>query len=125
MPFLVANEVLARAKRLELPWNKHGLDPYGASQVEVARLFTVLGFLYRRYFRVRVTGIEHVPGRGRAMLIGNHSGGWAVDALMVMAAAFFEMEPPRLAQGMIEKFLARIPFSGMNAAATGHLVGLP
>jgi 1-acyl-sn-glycerol-3-phosphate acyltransferase len=125
MPFLVADDVLARVKRLALPWNRHGRDPYGASQVDVARMFTILGFLYRRYFRVRVIGIENVPGVGRAMLVGNHSGGWAVDALMVLASVFFETEPPRLAQGMIEKFLARMPFVAANAMATGQLTGIP
>jgi len=125
MPFLVSDEVLGRVKRLELPWNRHGLDPYGTSQVDVARMFTILGFLYRRYFRVRVVGIDHVPARGRAMLIGNHSGGWAVDALMVLAAAFFEKEPPRLAQGMVEKFLNKMPFIAQNSQATGQLTGLP
>ena len=125
MPFLVADDVLARVKRLELPWNRHGLDPYGTNQVDVARMFTVLGFLYRRYFRVRVVGIDHVPGVGRAMLVGNHSGGWAVDALMVLAAIFYQKEPPRLAQGMIEKFLARMPFAAKNAMATGQLTGIP
>jgi 1-acyl-sn-glycerol-3-phosphate acyltransferase len=125
MPLLVSDDVLARVKRIELPWNRHGLDPYGARQVDVARMFTVLGFLYRRYFRVRVEGIGHVPGRGRAMLIGNHSGGWAVDALMVLASIFYEMDPPRLAQGMVEKFLTRLPFVAASSLASGQLTGLP
>ncbi len=125
MPLLVSDDVLSRAKRIELPWNRHGLDPYGASQVDIARMFTVLGFLYRRYFRVRVVGIEHVPGVGRAMLVGNHSGGWAVDALMVLASVFFETEPPRLAQGMAEKFLGKMPFAAQNSLRTGQLTGLP
>ena len=82
MAFLVSDDVLARVRRLDLPWNRHGLDPYGTSQVDVARMFTILGFLYRRYFRVRAAGIDNIPKQGRAMLIGNHSGGWAVDALV-------------------------------------------
>jgi 1-acyl-sn-glycerol-3-phosphate acyltransferase len=125
MSFLVSDDVLARVKRLELPWSRHGIDPYGARQDEIAKMFTLLGFMYRRYFRVAACGIEHVPTRGRAMLIGNHSGGWAVDALMVLAAVFFELEPPRLAQGMAEKFLAKMPFSARQTQATGNLTGLP
>ena len=125
MAFLVSDDVLARVRRLDLPWNRHGLDLYGTSQVDVARMFTILGFLYRRYFRVRVAGIDNIPKQGRAMLIGNHSGGWAVDALMVLASAFFEKEPPRLAQGMVEKFLTKMPFIAQNSQATGQLTGLP
>jgi 1-acyl-sn-glycerol-3-phosphate acyltransferase len=125
MPFFISDEVLARVKRLELPWSRHGIDPYGTSQTEVARMFTTLGFLYRRYFRVSVEGIDNVPATGRAMLIGNHSGGWAVDALMVLASVFFEKEPPRLAQGMVEKFLTKMPFVAKSTQSTGQLTGLP
>src|SRR5262245_21393534 len=121
MSLLVADDIRARVKRLELPWSRHGIDPYGASQEELARMFSVLDLLYHRYFRVRAAGLEHVPGRGRAMLIGNHSGGWAVDALMVLASIFFELEPPRLAQGMVEKFLTRLPFAARSTHATGQL----
>jgi 1-acyl-sn-glycerol-3-phosphate acyltransferase len=59
------------------------------------------------------------------MLVGNHSGGVALDALMVVAAMFLEMEPPRLAQGMAEKFLARTPFAARLLSRLGHLTGLP
>jgi 1-acyl-sn-glycerol-3-phosphate acyltransferase len=125
MALLVSRDVLARVKRLELPWNRHGIDPYGATQEEVARFMTVLRFLYRTYFRVSVLGIEHLPARGRAMIVGNHSGGWALDALMVLASAFFDKDPPRLAQGMAEKFLVKLPFVARMTQATGQLTGLP
>jgi 1-acyl-sn-glycerol-3-phosphate acyltransferase len=123
--FLVDPQILERVRRLELGWNKHGVDPYGARHEDVARMFTILGWFYRRYFRVSVVGIHHIPPRGRAMLVGNHSGGWALDAMMVLASAFFEKEPPRLAHGMAEKFLNKLPFSSQNMQRMGHLVGLP
>src|SRR5689334_16770118 len=106
MGWLIDERVRERVLRLEFPWNRHGMDPYGTRQTDVARVFSVLGLLYRRYFRVSVAGVENLPPRGRAMIIGNHSGGWALDAMMIMASAFFELEPPRLAQGMVEKFLS-------------------
>jgi 1-acyl-sn-glycerol-3-phosphate acyltransferase len=59
------------------------------------------------------------------MLVGNHSGGIALDAAMVIAAAFLEMEPPRLAQGMAEKFISRLPFASVWASRCGQLPGLP
>ena len=60
-------EVDARVERLELPWNRHGIDPYGVSKEHLARSFTMLGFMYRHYFSVDVHGIQHVPPRGRAI----------------------------------------------------------
>ncbi|HWL84222.1 MAG TPA: 1-acyl-sn-glycerol-3-phosphate acyltransferase, partial [Polyangiaceae bacterium] len=59
------------------------------------------------------------------MLVGNHSGGVAIDAAMVCASAFFEMDPPRLAQGMAEKFINRFPFAAPLSARMGHFTGLP
>jgi 1-acyl-sn-glycerol-3-phosphate acyltransferase len=125
VPWLVAEDVLERTQRLELGWNKHGIDPYGSAQTDVARMFSILGFLYKNYFTVTAGGLEHIPPRGRAMLVGNHSGGWAVDALMVLASVFYELEPPRLAQGMAEKFLNVLPFASQLTQRSGQLTGLP
>lgn len=117
-------EISARVDRLELPFNRYGVDPYGASKEHIARALTALRFFYRHYFTIGVEGIQHVPSRGRAMLVGNHSGGVAVDGAMVIASCFFELEPPRLAQGMAEKFMAKAPFMGLWATRAGQLTGL-
>lgn len=37
----------------------------------------------RRYFRVDVEGLEHVPAKGRALIAPNHSGFAAADAIMI------------------------------------------
>lgn len=125
MAFLINPEVAARVDRMEVPFNSQGVDPYGISKTYVARSLTMLTFLYKRYFRVSVFGVENIPARGRAMLVGNHSGGVAVDGAMVNASVFWEMEPPRLVQGMAEKFINRVPFMSLWANRTGHLTGLP
>jgi 1-acyl-sn-glycerol-3-phosphate acyltransferase len=121
----MSDDIRSRIDRLELPWNSYGTDPYGLSKEELHWFFETANFLYRRYFRVRCVGIEHVPAHGRAMLVGNHSGGVALDALMIIAACFLEMDPPRLAQSMAEKFLAKVPFASNTLARLGHLTGLP
>ena len=60
------------------------------------------------------------------MLVGNHSGGVALDGAMVLASMFFEMEPPRLAQGMVEKFInMRAVRLAVDASRTGQFTGLP
>ncbi|HEX8821770.1 MAG TPA: acyltransferase, partial [Archangium sp.] len=94
------DSVRDRLERMELPFNAFGVDPYGVSKWHLRVFFEVMGFFYRQYFRVKCHGIEHVPARGRGMLVGNHSGGVAVDGAMVIASCFLEMEPPRLGQGM-------------------------
>jgi 1-acyl-sn-glycerol-3-phosphate acyltransferase len=117
--------VAERLERLEIPFNRSGIDPYGVSREHLARAYGYLRFFYQRYFRVRTHGIEHVPARGRVMLVGNHSGGYAVDAAMLISACFFDMDPPRLAQGMVDKFLNRLPFASSWSNKTGHFTGIP
>lgn len=39
--------------------------------------------IVRKYFRLEVEGIEHVPKRGGVLLVPNHSGVTALDAVMV------------------------------------------
>jgi 1-acyl-sn-glycerol-3-phosphate acyltransferase len=122
---LVDEAVRERIGRLEIPFNACGIDPYGISRDRLAMFLTGLGFLYKKYFRVQAFGLEHVPARGRAMLVGNHSGGVAVDGAMVLASLFFEMDPPRLGQGMAEKFMNRVPFMSEWSNRCGQLTGLP
>jgi 1-acyl-sn-glycerol-3-phosphate acyltransferase len=117
--------VSERVDRLEIPFNRYGVDPYGISKKHLVLGMTALSFLYRHYFGVRVRGIEHVPRRGRAMLVGNHSGGVAIDGAMTIASMLLEMDPPRLAQGMADKFINKIPLASLMANRTGQFTGLP
>lgn len=118
-------EVAARVARLDLSFNEHGFDRFGVSRATIATGMPVMGWLYRNYFRVRCHGIEHIPPRGRVILVGNHSGGYAIDAGMVIAACFFELEPPRLAHGMADRFINRLPFLSQLANRSGQITGLP
>jgi 1-acyl-sn-glycerol-3-phosphate acyltransferase len=125
LPLFVDDAIAARLEKLELPFNPYGVDPFGVSKKHLAVVFTGLSLLYKRYFRVKSFGHENVPARGRAMLVGNHSGGVAIDGAMVVASMFLELEPPRLAQGMAEKFLNRMPFASTWTNRSGQFTGLP
>ncbi len=119
------DDIEERLARLELPFEASGYDAYGTSRHALAVAFRWLAPLYRSYFRVRCHGIEHVPAHTRAMLVANHSGGVGIDAAMTICACFFELEPPRLAQGMADRFLNRLPLASLVASRTGQLTGLP
>ena len=46
----------------------------------------IQGFLLeivKKYFRLEVEGLEHVPSKGRALVVPNHSGVTALDAVML------------------------------------------
>ncbi|MEO1229282.1 MAG: lysophospholipid acyltransferase family protein [Myxococcota bacterium] len=121
----VSDEILARVDRLGLPFNRHGVDPYGLRRKSLARTYTFMSWMYRNYFDVHVFGLEHVPDRGRGMIVGNHSGGIALDAAMTSTAVLLEKDPPRLGQGMAEKFISKVPMMGTWAQQSGALTGTP
>ena len=121
----VSDEVADRVDRLELPFDRVGVDHYGISKWHLTQAYRALGFFYRRYFEVKSHGQQHIPARGRAMLVGNHSGGVALDGAMVFASCFFDLDPPRLAQGMAEKFINRLPIASIWASRCGHFTGVP
>ena len=81
--------------------NAYGYDPWGF-QTDVARRALLLSALvYRYYFRVQTRGIGNLPP-GRMLLISNHAGQIAIDAVMIGVATVLEGEPPRIVRGMGE-----------------------
>lgn len=122
---LTSATVEARLDRLDVPFNAFGLDPLGISKKHVGVFLSALEPFYRQYFRVETVGLEHVPDTGRAMVVGNHSGGLPVDAAMVLSSIFFDHEPPRLVHGMVEKFVNAQPFLSAWYSRVGQLTGLP
>lgn len=118
-------EVEAAVAKIELPFNQYGLDHYGISRDHLVTFFSLLAPFYRHYFSVRVFGAEHIPESGRTMVVGNHSGGLPVDGAMVLASLLLELDPPRLGQGMVEKFANRWPFLSHWFSRVGQFTGLP
>src|SRR5260370_1098503 len=67
--------------------------------------------LYRNYWRVESTGVDHVPGAGRAMIVANHSGGsYAWDAVMMSTALHLEHRRPRYIHYVSTEFFYDTPF---------------
>jgi len=122
---MIDDEVRERVDRLDIPFNRYGIDPYGIDREYVAAFFSLMKQFYRPYLRVDVEGIEQVPAEGRAMLVGNHSGGVALDGAMVLTSLILDRDPPRLAMGMAEKFINRFPVMSPVINKIGQLTGLP
>lgn len=125
MRWPVHSEIAEQVERLEIPFSALGVDPYGTSKRHLEQWLSPMAWLYRKYFDVQMFGAEHVPDRGRAMLVGHHSGGIALDGGLLITGMLLDHHPPRLAQGMAEKFLNRVPFSSSITSRVGQLTGLP
>ncbi|MAD60247.1 MAG: acyltransferase [Myxococcales bacterium] len=120
-----SRQVSEKLESLDIPFGKLGFDPFGISKRHLGLFYSLLEPLYRHYFKVKVNGLENVPSQGRAMLIGNHSGGIPVDAGMIFASIFLEADPPRHVHGMVEKFAQNLPFLSPIFSRIGQFTGLP
>ncbi|MDH3685406.1 MAG: acyltransferase family protein [Myxococcales bacterium] len=117
-------ELAGRLSTAPLRLNSFGYDPQGFHPDAARRLLLPSALLYRYYFRVETHGIENLPP-GPVLLIANHAGQFAYDGSMLSMAMLLEADPPRLARGMGEYFLWRMPWVGLSAARIGTMVGTP
>ena len=76
--------------------------------------------LYERWFRVETRGIENVPSEGGALVVANHSGTIALDAVMTQVA-LHDHHPARRNLRMLGADLVfQAPFLGEIARKSGH-----
>lgn len=100
-------------------WSRIGLrnrseevDEFGLDPVYEARLRPLLDFLYTKWFRVEVRGVENVPADGRCVMVANHSGVLPFDGLMVRTALRREHSTGRDVRWLAEDFVYHLPFLG-------------
>jgi 1-acyl-sn-glycerol-3-phosphate acyltransferase len=63
------------------------VDDFGFDrELTDAVFYPTLRLLYRDWFRTEVFGIENVPDTGGGLVVGNHSGTIALDAMMLAVA---------------------------------------
>lgn len=79
-----------------------------------------LKLLYDKWFRIETVGLENIPDTGGALLVANHSGTIAVDALMT-AVAVREHHPMHRPLRMLGADLVfQTPFMGPIARKMGN-----
>lgn len=75
--------------------------------------------LYSRWFRVETRGLENVPDEGGALVVANHSGTVALDAVMT-SIALLDHHPARRPLRMLGADLVfQLPFVGELARKSG------
>src|SRR5437762_355990 len=78
-------EAVWRRWRSLAMWGRSDVvDDFGHDPRATARWEWLFEFLYSKWFRVEASGLEHVPGKGRALLVANHAGSLPYDSAMVM-----------------------------------------
>lgn len=79
-----------------------------------------LGDLARRYHQATMTGLEHIPREGPALLVANH-GIFGADAFILGLEIY--RRTGRLPRGLVEHFFFKIPALGALMQRLGGLRG--
>lgn len=122
---LVAPEVHETIDRIPKTLGSFGFDPWGYNRSTAKLGLAAAGWLFDHYFRVQVSGLEHVPPTGRIMLVPNHSGQLPLDGVMLGVAMARNPAGPRAPRAMIERFFPTVPFVGNFLNGLGAVVGDP
>ena len=76
--------------------------------------------LYERWFRVEVRGVENVPSTGGALIVANHSGTIALDAVMTQVALHDHHPAHRHLRMLGADLVFQTPFLSALARKAGH-----
>ncbi len=79
-----------------------------------------LRLLYDKWFRVELQGTEHLPDTGGALLVANHSGTIAVDAVMLAAGIADHHPAKRTVRNLAADLVFETPVLGPVARKTGN-----
>jgi 1-acyl-sn-glycerol-3-phosphate acyltransferase len=83
-------------------------------------LIPMLRPLYEKWFRVDVHGIENVPDEGGALIVANHSGTVALDAMMTQVALAEHHPAHRDLRMLGADLVFSLPLVGQLARRAGH-----
>lgn len=117
-------EIADRLARIPNRINDYGYDAYGFSPEWMQSMAVPSVLLYRHYFRSVCFDIDRLPP-GRMLLVANHAGQLPIDGAMISTALLMEADPPRIARGMAEYFIPRLPWLNVALTRSGSLVGTP
>lgn len=92
-----------------------GFDPELTEQV----FQPMLRGLYRKWFRTEVLDVKNLPAEGGALVVGNHSGTIALDALMLCVACHDEHPAHRHLRLLGADFVFRMPIVSELARKSG------
>jgi 1-acyl-sn-glycerol-3-phosphate acyltransferase len=118
-----ARETVQRAvRRLEgdYPEDEWGFDEQFSELVE-----PFFAFLYERWWRVKVEGVQHVPGHGRGLLVSNHAGILPWDATMISMALLREHPLPRQPRFLVLNWAFELPWISIFMRKVGGVVASP
>jgi 1-acyl-sn-glycerol-3-phosphate acyltransferase len=109
---LASDFYLRKWGRLGLRNRSEEIDEFGYDPEYERKVLPLFDFLYEKYFRVEVHGVERIPGEGRCLLVANHSGTLPFDGMMLRRAVRREHPQHRDVRWLAEDGIFHFPFLG-------------
>lgn len=119
------NRLRGAWKRLKQMVHSEEVDEYGLDRQFEMAIKPFFDFLYYRYFRVEVHGIDNLPYEGRSLLVSNHSGVIPFDGAMIKVAVFNEHPTQREVRFLVDDFVFHFPFLGTLMNRIGGVRACP
>jgi 1-acyl-sn-glycerol-3-phosphate acyltransferase len=101
------------------------LDFFGMDRELAARAAPALDFLYASWWRVEVRDVERVPSEGPVIVVANHGGALAWDALVLRLALAREHPARRDLRPLLDDHAMKAPIFGSAAARLGAVPATP
>jgi len=101
------------------------VDEYGCDRSFEMAIKPFFDFLFQKYWRVSVQGVENVPANGRTLLVSNHSGVLPYDAAMIKVAIYNEHPRRREVRFLVDDFVFHFPFLGIFMNRIGGVRACP
>jgi 1-acyl-sn-glycerol-3-phosphate acyltransferase len=84
-------------------------DEWGFDREVLNAVRPFFEFMYRRYWRVQISGLEHIPAEGRTLLVSNHSGQLPWDGAMLGMGVLLEHPQQRLVRTLYATWFPTLP----------------
>lgn len=109
--------------RIPLRDTGFGYDMFGLEKETVALAYLFVRWVYKHWFRVESEGHHNIPRVGRCILAANHGGMLPWDGAMACVDTISRLHPPRFLRGIVDQFVADIPFLNVLFARLGQVIG--
>jgi len=101
------------------------IDEFGFDPAFTESALPLFRWLFEKYWRVELEGIENVPVSGRALLVANHAGVIPWDGAMIRTGIWMAHPERRHARMLVVNFAFAMPGFSQFLLKTGNVLAHP
>lgn len=102
---------------------QYDVDDFGFDRDFTNALVPIFHLLYKKYWRVETSGLEHIPRTGAALMVSNHSGVLPFDGSMIAVAVLDTVD--RYVRALIASWFGGLPGLSWLLRRAGGTLGHP